>query len=161
MTKYCGGCKAEKPIEKFCKNARAKDGFSDRCRECASAYCKEWRHVDKDRAKAKDKATKLKHRFSVSLAKSRHVAKQQGHVFCSATEAELKAAFTGFCDVCGVPEAECNYRLCMDHCHITGELRGFLCGRCNKALGLFGDSDDILLSAMRYLAKHDTNKKVI
>lgn len=41
--------------------------------------------------------------------------------------------------------------LCVDHCHRTGEVRGLVCRRCNRALGLFGDDEHILRSAIEYL----------
>jgi len=39
----------------------------------------------------------------------------------------------------------------LDHCHSTGNVRGVLCTPCNRALGLFKDSQDILNSAINYL----------
>ncbi len=59
----------------------------------------------------------------------------------------------GCCDVCGValtpgrgPSAGC-----WDHNHGTGEFRGWLCGSCNKALGLAGDNPLILERLAAYL----------
>jgi hypothetical protein len=44
-------------------------------------------------------------------------------------------------------------RLDVDHCHKTKRVRGLLCNRCNKALGLFKDSILILKSAISYLER--------
>lgn len=40
---------------------------------------------------------------------------------------------------------------CVDHNHRTGKIRGVLCNNCNRALGLFGDSERRLLAALEYL----------
>lgn len=54
---------------------------------------------------------------------------------------------SGRCAICG----EADTRLCVDHCHATGSLRGALCTKCNAGLGMFGDDSDRLLRAVAYL----------
>lgn len=53
----------------------------------------------------------------------------------------------GNCAICGK-----NFKkLDIDHCHNTGEVRGLLCGSCNRALGLMKDNIDFLKKAIDYL----------
>ena len=42
-------------------------------------------------------------------------------------------------------------RLCVDHCHDTGKIRGLLCGNCNSGIGLLGDNVASVKNALRYL----------
>lgn len=39
----------------------------------------------------------------------------------------------------------------IDHDHDTGQVRGILCGNCNRAIGLFRDNPFIMASAIMYL----------
>jgi len=54
------------------------------------------------------------------------------------------------CAICHVDEGK---TLCIDHDHITNRVRGLLCSRCNKGLGLLGDSINSIKSALKYLEK--------
>lgn len=60
----------------------------------------------------------------------------------------LKRA-NGRCEICGNSRA----RLCVDHDHESGRVRGVLCHSCNSALGLFKDSLSFLKNAIGYLER--------
>src|SRR5262245_54201848 len=42
------------------------------------------------------------------------------------------------CECCGDPRGD--KQLCFDHCHETGEFRGWLCNLCNTGIGKLGDN---------------------
>lgn len=39
----------------------------------------------------------------------------------------------------------------IDHCHYTDSFRGWLCHKCNRSLGGFNDSIEVLKRAIKYL----------
>lgn len=59
------------------------------------------------------------------------------------------------CAICGIPGSE-NYskKLCVDHDHKTGKVRGLLCQRCNWLLGRSCDNINVFKSAIAYLKKN-------
>lgn len=50
------------------------------------------------------------------------------------------------CRICGATD-----NIVIDHCHVAGRFRGFLCSNCNTAIGLFGDDIGRLKRAIAYL----------
>lgn len=58
-----------------------------------------------------------------------------------------------YCECCGRPPG--NKAMSLDHCHESGMFRGWLCGRCNTALGLLGDNLMGVRCALAYLERAD------
>jgi hypothetical protein len=56
----------------------------------------------------------------------------------------------GLCYICQRANGKTK-RLAVDHDHKTGEVRGLLCGPCNKYLGLLRDDPKLLQRAIMYL----------
>ncbi len=71
---------------------------------------------------------------------------------------------SGTCAICRKPETSTfkdKHRhkavkpLAVDHCHKTGKVRGLLCSRCNRAIGLFEDNAELLAEASEYVKKQN------
>jgi hypothetical protein len=69
----------------------------------------------------------------------------------------------GLCAICDKPETMKSShpdktpvkRLAVDHCHITGKIRGLLCHHCNTGLGHFKDDILLMQKAMNYLKENN------
>jgi len=69
---------------------------------------------------------------------------------------------SGVCCICKKPETVKHRNgsircLAVDHCHLTGMVRGLLCSRCNTALGLLGDDTERVERALEYLRRFVSN----
>jgi nitrate/TMAO reductase-like tetraheme cytochrome c subunit len=85
----------------------------------------------------------LKHKYGITEKQYDEMLTSQnfGCAICKSTNTKSSAA----------------KRLVVDHCHSTNKVRGLLCSSCNKAIGLFEDSTEFLISAIEYL-KRNHNK---
>lgn len=126
------------------RRARAKNGSILRQR------VKEYHQKNPDKVTM----TLERNRFRRALYSSRKKAEKRGYVSCTATIEELTEAFTGKCFICDKTEEENGKRLCLDHSHLTGDFRGFLCNDCNFAIGNLKDSSAIVMKLYEYLQKN-------
>lgn len=81
-----------------------------------------------------------------------------GHGCSEETYRQLEVEQAGTCAICGQPVGHISKhlrqcKLTVDHNHVTGAVRGLLCNRCNRGLGFFRDSPELLRSAARYLER--------
>ncbi len=106
-------------------------GVAGKTKARKAAYAKVWRARNPLRAKQND----LKRMFGISLADYE----------------EMLAKQNGVCAICENKDAY--FKLAVDHCHVTGVIRGLLCSQCNRGLGCLGDSPERLRRAIAYLER--------
>ncbi len=153
--KRCTKCSEVKSFGEFYFTSKfLKDGTPLRkgdCKKCVSLYGKKYQKENRHRCVESVKAWRKKNRFRWAILALRGTAKKHNLIPCNVTEEELSESFTGFCYVCGIPEIECNRKLCVDHNHETGNFRGWLCNNCNKSAGLLRESPEIILRLAKYV----------
>jgi len=81
-------------------------------------------------------------RYGITRPEAQQMLDDQGGV-CAICSSPL--AFQGVRNQCSKHGAN------VDHCHKTGEVRGILCGHCNRGLGLFFDDPELLSKAISYI----------
>ena len=80
----------------------------------------------------------IRRQYGITLDEYHQMLDEQGHK----------------CAICGNGDEVEGRRLAIDHCHDSGVVRGLLCGKCNRGLGLFYDSAELLKSAIQYLSQY-------
>lgn len=58
----------------------------------------------------------------------------------------------GMCAICKVEKGSH-----VDHNHVTGKVRGMLCGNCNRGIGCLKDNITFLNNAIEYLRRHSNS----
>lgn len=142
--KVCTVCKKTKELENFYNYKAYKDGLSYRCKECDNLSRAKWSDKNPDKAKESQRKRNLKHKYGLTIEDYDNILKSQGNscAICFKKDSEV----TG--------DRFSKIKFAVDHDHATGKVRGILCNQCNRALGMFLDSKEVLLSAMNYLETH-------
>ena len=68
--------------------------------------------------------------------------------------ADLLEKQHGRCAICSTEACNTGRRFAVDHDHHTKRVRALLCSNCNKGLGHFQDSQELLRNAAVYLDDH-------
>lgn len=61
---------------------------------------------------------------------------------------------------CAICKKVCDVRnrLSVDHNHKTGAVRDLLCHRCNVVLGMLNEDEDLIISMVEYIKRHNIKK---
>lgn len=143
-TKSCTECRALSPklcascdAKRRARNVKSSMKWAKAHPEVARKNSKAWRENNPERFKKIHRNSVLKHRYGITLEAYEHMLAEQN----------------GVCAICKRPN-HAGFRLAVDHCHETGDVRGLLCGDCNRGIGSLGDSSDRLRAAAMYLEKY-------
>ena len=142
MKKSCTSCFKVKAISDFVKDQRRPHGRASRCKACKAAHLQQWRTKNIDAVRANDRA-----RYANSPKKwQRHIGVT--YKITAADYDRMLEEQDGCCAICGGLSGD---RLCVDHDHRSGDVRGLLCSPCNQMLGQAKDNPTTLLKAALYL----------
>ena len=145
-TKLCKVCGEHKPLSEFSPHRQQKDKLHPYCKTCHASRMKRYRHAagEPEWVKAKDRM--LRRNFGIGWEQYQQIFEQQ----------------SGKCCICGQPEQtkrSATYRgenlqllLAVDHDHVTGKVRGLLCGTCNRGIGYLRENPVFLAAAIIYLS---------
>jgi endogenous inhibitor of DNA gyrase (YacG/DUF329 family) len=130
--------------KEFVRQNPRKKLCSDKCKH-DSWYSKEENRIAKhkrsltwlSRNPDRNHAKKLKHLYKMTIEQYKSMESDQN----------------GVCKICKrvCPSGR---KLSVDHCHISGKIRGLLCMKCNKGLGSFEDNMENMKIAIQYLEEH-------
>jgi Autographiviridae endonuclease VII len=113
---------------------RYREAHKQEIKEHARAYREAHREEMAERSRAVMRRYELRRKYGLSAAEYDALLAKQN----------------GACAICR-RRPKGKERLYVDHCHITGLVRGLLCQACNFALGWFRDDQTSLIAALVYL----------
>jgi hypothetical protein len=102
------------------------------------------------RARLSEHSRKYYQAHKHDIACSSRTKRLQKHYGLSDEDYDTLLAKQG--GACAICRRRPRGRLCVDHCHSTGFVRGLLCRKCNLGLGCLVDDAASLISAFAYLA---------
>jgi hypothetical protein len=153
--KTCAKCLENKPITSFYKNPRMADGLYSACGACTSRLGGEWSKRNPEKRNRYQRNWRKNHPEKARARDLRHDLKRSCGLTMEQFAQKLEAQ-NGRCVICGSTKSSSgNKRFCSDHDHKTNKLRGLLCIKCNRGLGLLGDSVAVLIRALQYLQSAD------
>lgn len=134
-TKTCRKCGEDKPLSEYHRYHKMKDGYLNQCKRCCHDYRKQYAKDNPEKHRLAMKKLLLKQKYGITIEQWDEMYSRQGEV----------------CAICGgVNDTK---DLVVDHCHVTNEVRGLLCTRCNLGLGYFCDRIDLMENAVLYLKR--------
>ena len=134
--KKCSKCKETKDVSQFNKRVNRATGIQSQCKACISA--------SKVYDPEKSRQWLLK-KYGINQEIFDELLNSQNNS-CAICKVHINDAYK---------DASRKAQLCVDHCHTTGKVRGLLCDKCNRGIGLLQDNLSILKNAVIYLEKNN------
>lgn len=140
-TKVCSKCGKEKGLGEFYKHSLTRDRHEPNCKQCRKLYGQKYHYAHKEKANARSKAWNKNH---ARQHKELQIHKKFG---ISLEEYEFKLAQQGHrCWICGKTDRESGQGFGLDHDHLSGKNRAFLCRPCNVTVGFY---EKVVRTALR------------
>lgn len=140
----CKKCNLTKSSSCFTPDKRTTTGYYPWCRDCKHAYQRDWRRKNMNAKRKKAKAESDKKNYKKHHADIREKQRNSRLVIRYGITVEdyeeMLVQQGGVCAMCKNPPNGPK-RMHVDHCHVTGKVRGILCGVCNKKLGVLENQD--------------------
>jgi hypothetical protein len=140
--KICNICCETKPLGAFSLHKKGAQGRHPACKVCRSRQAKAW-YLNK-RQEIIESRREWRKRTGAHRRQSYGLSVEEFNA--------MIVAQNGRCAIC--LEVPTGRGFHVDHCHLTGKIRGLLCRGCNLALGHMKDDPRRLQKAATYLYKH-------
>lgn len=144
--KACTRCSEVKAASEFFRAPRCKSGLTSWCRVCMRWNQK--RYYDRDKAAGVQRSITWAKNNPEKTKANQHRRRVKAYGLTPEQFAAMTAEQNGACAICGTVG-----HLVIDHCHGSGIVRGLLCQKCNKGIGLLADSPEVLKVAASYLER--------
>jgi hypothetical protein len=148
---------AQDPAYRATDNARRRAHYQAHKQE-SSERARSYRQAHKEEIRERARAYYLAHKQQINEqcrayyhAHKHASAVQKVRRLYGISPAEYDALLTEQGGACAICRRRAKGRLCVDHCHVTGTVRGLLCSECNCALGYLKDDQASLVAALAYL----------
>jgi hypothetical protein len=146
------------PVGSFQRRSVSSDGLEFRCRTCLGEYNRGHRagmspeKIEKRRASQR---VAMNARYKIDDSIRDRMWRRSIERRYQIDETKYVALLErqgGSCAVC--LSVDSGRRLAVDHCHVTGVVRGLLCSKCNTAIGMLGDNEEGIERALAYLQRN-------
>jgi hypothetical protein len=144
----CTHCRETKPVVEFYPSTlRTSTRW---CKACCNEATRSWELRNRDKVRARIRRSYTKHREKrLEARKWNHMLAKYG--LDKSQYVVLLAHQEHRCAVCDGPLIG-KTKVCVDHNHSTGKVRGLLCDGCNRGIGLLKDNPVVLGRAAQYVA---------
>ena len=155
----CSKCGEYKTDENFYRRGT---GRQTQCIQCSKASAKEWYASNPDYRKEKARVWRTENPDYVRdyrKTNRRRIYMVESARKYGITTEQFDEMFDRQGGCCGTCQKSFDWtdkqtKPHIDHCHLTGKVRGLLCNKCNTVLGLVEDNAEVLSNLIEYLKCH-------